>query len=56
MLNIKYHSLTELKLLNKMCTNVEYSMPQRGPQKWHKLSFPVHEHYDCDFAKIPVVY
>ena len=54
MLNIKYHNLIKLKLLNKMYTQAEYSKPQRGPQSWHILSFPVHEHYVCGLAKIPV--
>ena len=55
MLNIKYHNLIKLKLLNKMYTQAEYSKPQRGPQSWHILSFPVHEHYVCGLAKIPVI-
>ena len=56
MLNIKYHNLIKLKLLNKMYTQAEYSKPQRGPQSWHILSFPVHEHYVCGLAKIPVIH
>ena len=39
-----------------MCRHAEYFKPQRGPRRWHRFSFPLHEHYDCGLAKIPVVY